>query len=363
MDSNRKIKRVYRMPQANADIVSFGHDFIDKFFFDENGKASEMPMNALRIIVNIASALRSEQFQPKFAPTQLRLFEEEFETENNTFASMKLKNSSIMVNRNVDDLQKAFEFLTQFKLGWYESLNKEGKKVTTYGGLITAPTYSESGYTTFLISSYWLKYLVNIPFFNKTLYSLFYNFSNNKQIIFCLWLDRLPEDGTIIKLETINEKFGLNYSCAKDLCRWFLKPIKTKLDTFNVNSFNYSIAKDKISIKKYISKQIYENKFPVKPATVEESKRNYKIKYFKDRHLLTKEQCAIFNLIYKNRLKDVENITNGYKLFLSNCRTQKKKATDFTGKNFLDTLQECIRLEYLKTTAGTLNKNAYPRIC
>ena len=54
-------------------------------------------------------------------------------------------------------------------------VNSKGKEIKTFGGLITAPTYDERGYTSFLISSYWLKKLIVIPEYNPTLYNLVYN--------------------------------------------------------------------------------------------------------------------------------------------------------------------------------------------
>jgi len=86
------------------------------------------------------------------------------------------------------------------------SINSKGKEIKTFGGLITAPTYDERGYTSFLISSYWLKKLIVIPEYNPTLYNLVYNIRNNKHVIFAIWLAKIPYEGTTLKLETFNEK-------------------------------------------------------------------------------------------------------------------------------------------------------------
>ena len=77
------------------------------------------------------------------------------------------------------------------------SINSKGKEIKTFGGLITAPTYDERGYTSFLISSYWLKKLIVIPEYNPTLYNLVYNIRNNKHVIFAIWLAKIPYEGTI----------------------------------------------------------------------------------------------------------------------------------------------------------------------
>ena len=150
----------------------------------------------------------------------------EFEPEHNTFASMKIKNSLISPSGSSKQVIEAVEFLTKFKMGWYSSINSKGKEIKTFGGLITAPTYDERGYTSFLISSYWLKKLIVIPEYNPTLYNLVYNIRNNKHVIFAIWLAKIPYEGTTLKLETFNEKFGINYSTTKDFCSKFLKPIR-----------------------------------------------------------------------------------------------------------------------------------------
>lgn len=166
--------------------------------------------------------MRNEQLRPQDRPMQLSLFEEEFEPEHNTFASMKIKNSLISPSGSSKQVIEAVEFLTKFKMGWYSSINSKGKEIKTFGGLITAPTYDECGYTSFLISSYWLKKLIVIPEYNPTLYNLVYNIRNNKHVIFAICLAKIPYEGTTLKLETFNEKFGINYSTTEDFCLSFL---------------------------------------------------------------------------------------------------------------------------------------------
>ena len=217
-------KRIVRKSYKNltqTEIIRLGNSFVDDFLFEDN-KAVDIPINALRTIFNIAADLRNEQLRPQDRPMQLSLFEEEFESEHNTFASMKIKNSLISPSGSSKQVIVAVEFLTKFKMGWYSSINSKGKEIKTFGGLITAPTYDERGYTSFLISSYWLKKLIVIPEYNPTLYNLVYNIRNNKHVIFAIWLAKIPYEGTTLKLETFNEKFGINYSTTKDFCLSFL---------------------------------------------------------------------------------------------------------------------------------------------
>lgn len=44
-----------------VEIIRFGNDFVDEFFLDKNSK--DIPINVLRVIFNIVSTLRNEQFQ------------------------------------------------------------------------------------------------------------------------------------------------------------------------------------------------------------------------------------------------------------------------------------------------------------
>lgn len=205
--------------------IHLGNHFVDDFIFEEQ-EAADIPINALRVIFNIISIISSEQFRPEDRPKQLSLFDQEFETENNIFASIKIRNSKISPSGSTKQVVEAYEFLARFKMGWYKSVNSKGKEIRTFGGLISNPSYDHRGYTSFLISSYWLKKLMIIPEYNYILYNLVYNIRNNKHIIFAIWLSKLPEDGTMIKLSSLNKKFGLNYKTANDFCFKFLKPQK-----------------------------------------------------------------------------------------------------------------------------------------
>ena len=218
------------------DRIRLGNQFVDDFIFEDH-EAADIPINALRVIFNIISIIGSEQFRPEDRPKQLSLFDDEFETENNIFAAIKIRNSKISPSGSTKQVIDAYEFLARFKMGWYKSVNSKGKEIKTFGGLISTPSYDQRGFTTFLISSYWLKKLLIIPEYNYVLYNLVYNIRNNKHIIFAIWLSKLPENGTVLKLSTLNKKFGLNYKTAKDFCFKFLKPARISLNKFNTFSF------------------------------------------------------------------------------------------------------------------------------
>ena len=218
----RLIRKIFQNKNdAIPDRIRLGNHFVDDFIFDDS-EAVDIPINALRVIFNLISIIGNEQFRPQDRPKQLSLFDEEFETENNIFASIKIKNSKISPSGSTKQVIDAYEFLAKFKMGWYKSVNSKGKEIKTFGGLISTPSYDKRGYTTFLVSSYWLKKLLVIPEYNYILYNLVYNVRNNKHIIFAIWLSKLPENGTVLKLSTLNKKFGLNYKTTKDFCFKFL---------------------------------------------------------------------------------------------------------------------------------------------
>ena len=278
------------------DKIRLGNHFVDDFIFDGN-ESFDIPINALRVIFNIISIIANEQFRPEDRPKQLTLFDEEFETENNTFASIKIKNSKISPSGSSKQVVAAYEFLTKFKMGWYKSLNSKGKEMKTFGGLISIPCYDQRGYTTFLISSYWLKKLLVIPEYNYILYNLVYNIRNNKHVIFAIWLSKLPENGTTLKLSTLNNKFGLNYKSANDFCFKFLKPVKLSLEKYNDLSFNYRCRRDLISINPFNTKVVPETTLP--KIADEKTHSTRRLNYFKQRYGLKDSEMVQFSYQYR----------------------------------------------------------------
>lgn len=348
------VKKKYR-ELSPAERLRFGNEFVDEFFL--NKEAKEIPINALRVIFNIVSTLRNEQFQQQNQPQQLKLFEEEFASEHNTYASMKIKNSLITTNSNV--LKDTYKFLESFKKDWYSFITSDGRKIQALGGLISNVFYEENGYTSFLISSYWLKKLIQIPEYNHTLYNLVYNVRSNKHILFWFWLSKVPDEGTKISRSKLNEMYDVNYSKSKDLCGKFLKPIRENLNKFSHKSFNYSVEGEIINIKPYAVQHISEI---VSENLRKKVRNNYKIRYLRDRHKLTEDELKGLVYIFKNLEKDKYLILDAYSYFVEYCRKNRKKATEYTGKRFIGVFQECIKLEYLKTETGRRYPEGYPRI-
>lgn len=339
--------------------IRFGNHFVDDFIFEDQ-EAADIPINALRVIFNIISIISSEQFRPEDRPKQLSLFDEEFETENNVFASIKIRNNKISPSGSTKQVIDAYEYLAKFKMSWYKSVNSKGREIKTFGGLISTPTYDQRGYTTFLISSYWLKKLIVIPEYNYVLYNLVYNIRNNKHIIFAIWLSKLPANGTALKLTTLNKRFGLNYKTANDFCFKFLKPARLSLNQFNNLSFNYHYKRDIIYISPYYTKAIPEDKLLTSiPA---QSKISRRLNYFRKRYDLNDDEIIQFSYQYRNIPQTRELIEKSFKELIKNYRLRGLKSTDLKGKIFLNTIQEYIIMFYRKTKIGELLPNGYPVI-
>lgn len=338
--------------------IRLGNHFVDDFIFEDQ-KAADIPINALRVIFNIISILSNEQFRPEDRPKQLSLFDEEFETQNNVFASMKIRNNKISPSGSTRQVIEAYEFLAKFKMGWYKSVNSKGKEIRTFGGLISTPSYDQRGYTSFLISSYWLKKLIVIPEYNYVLYNLVYNIKNNKHIIFAIWLSKLPENGTVLKLITFNEKFGLNYKNANDFCFKFLKPVRANLDRFSNISFNYKYLSDNIFIHPYQTKNIAGETSSTADTNL---KITYRLGYFKKKYKLNEQEMLRFSYQYKSIPQTRELIEKAYCCFIRSNRQKKLKSSHFLGKLFLEEIQKIIIELYKETKMGRLLPNGYPVI-
>jgi hypothetical protein len=345
---------------AIPDRIRLGNHFVDDFIFEDH-EAANIPINALRVIFNIVSVISNEQFRPEDRPKQLSLFDEEFETENNIFASFKIKNSKISPSGSTKQVVDAYEFLTKFKMSWYKSVNSKGREIKTFGGLISTPSYDKRGYTRFLISSYWLKKLMVIPEYNYVLYNLVYNIRNNKHIIFAIWLSKLPENGTVLKLSTFNKKFGLNYKTAKDFCFKFLKPARISLNKFNTLSFNYKYKRDSIFIVPYLTKTILDHNLSAN--TREHLEKNRRLIYFKKRYGLQVREMIQFSHQYKNVPQTRALIEKSFKEFIKVNRLKGIKSTEFQGTAFLNEIQKLIIELYRNNTKmGELLPNGYPII-
>ncbi|WBS74157.1 hypothetical protein PF438_14780 [Elizabethkingia meningoseptica] len=356
----RLIRRKFEVKsEVTQDRIRIGNRFVDDFIFDDN-EAADIPINALRVIFNIISIIGNEQFRPEDRPKQLSLFDEEFETENNIFASIRIRNSKISPSGSTQQVIDAYEFLARFKMGWYKSLNSKGKEIKTFGGLISTPSYDKRGYTTFLVSSYWLKKLLVIPEYNYVLFNLVYNLRNNKHIIFAIWLAKLPNGGTVLKLSTLNKKFGLNYKTPNDFCFKFLKLARINLDKYNNLSFNYRYKADSIYIIPYETEKIS------KPIITEDipkiSEITKRLSYFRRRFGLEESEMKQFFHQYRNIPQTRVLIEKAFKRFIRVCRLKRINSTIFQGISFLKEIQKLVIEIYQESRTGRLIPNGYPII-
>lgn len=352
-------KKFENKSEKVPDRIRLGNHFVDDFIFEDQ-QAVDIPINALRVIFNIISIISSEQFRPEDRPKQLSLFDEEFETENNVFASIKIRNNKISTSGSTKQVVDAYEFLAKFKMGWYKSLNSKGREIKTFGGLISTPSYDQRGFTTFLISSYWLKKLIVIPEYNYILYNLVYNIRNNKHIIFAIWLSKIPENGTVLKLSTLNKKFGLNYKTANDFCFKFLKPAKINFNKYNDLSFNYKYKADNIFIIPTSTKKISDDRLT--DNKIQASDIAERLNYFRKRYGLQENEMTQFFHQYRNIPQTREMIEKAFREFIRNSRLKGIKSTEFQGKAFLNEVQKLIIELYQNTKMAELLPNGYPII-
>lgn len=349
----------------NRPLIKVGNDFMKEFLFDENENAIEFQITALRIIFLIHDTFNSSNnaklvmFQKSKQPEQLKLFEEDFLTEHNNYIKISLKNSNISKDQNKNHIEKAIEFLTDYKKQWHTSINSKGKKIRSYGGLITMPTYEEKGYTTFLISSYWLKKIVEIDTYTYFLLQTVFKISSGKEILFLIWLSRVNiQKGTSISLELLNQRFNLNYKDTKSICDQFLRPMRNKFDKYSLLSFNFSRKNKNISIIPYTNGTPEINLMD--SSTKEKIQTIYKLSYFKKRHLLEGIGFEKFKIVFNqkntnNKLK----ISNAYELLKEKSRKQKISITTYTGENFLNQLQQAIKELYKCEAISKTLPNGY----
>ena len=213
-----------------------------------------------------------------------------------------------------------------------------------------------------------------IPEYNYVLYNLVYNIRNNKHIIFAIWLSKLPESGTVLKLSTFNKKFGLNYKTANDFCFKFLKPARISFNRFNNLSFNYSCKGDSISILPIAVKTISELNIcaningkselreAISPYPNQKEKITRRLRYFSTRYGLQENEMLRFSYQYRTISQTRELIEKAFREFIRVNRLKGIKSTQFQGNTFLNEIQELIIQLYRKTKMGELLPNGYPVI-
>ena len=363
------IKIVNEVHQKKQNsIIKMSNHFIRELFFDEKGNAVvDFKITEMRIVFLIHNTFTTSNsanlfmFQPKEEPRQLKLFEDEYLSEQNSYIKVTIKNSNISPDQNTKHIENAMEFLEGFKKDWYTSYNSKGEKIRSYGGLISMPSYTEKGYTSFLINSYWLKKIIEIDTYTYFLLETAFKISSTKDMLFLMWLAPInKQHGTTISLNSLNEKFNLNYNNTKNMVDGFLKPIKARLDRTSRLSFNFSRSGNNIIIMPYDNKiQIDspESDIQTKLDTI------YKLSYFKKRHKLEGLAFDKFKIVYdqKNTNNRAE-IGNAYDSLKKDCRQKKIKITEFVNEDFIEVLQQFLIENYKTSEAYKRIPNGYVRI-
>lgn len=223
----------------------------------------DLSINAFKIIFNTIQFIRDKQFQKTkedVYPKQLKMFEEEYISEDNTYARITLSNN--LISSNPERIIKAYEELSLFKYGIYTSKNSLGKEIKVIGGFVTNVAYNR-GKTTFLLSSYWLKKLIDISVYSDTYYNMVYNTKSQENISFWFWLSfNVGVDfKTILTLEEANNIFDTNYNTTESFCEKYLAPKRKFLNKYSKESFNFGRNEE--------SKTIWFLKYPVKTLAQE----------------------------------------------------------------------------------------------
>lgn len=351
---NRRIIAKSFDKDKDAEWIRLPNDFVNIFLFEDK-RMVDIPITALRIIANVISIIRDHQFQPQDRPFQLSLFEDNFEIENNMFAHFSLKNAKISPSRSHKQIILAYEFLTKYKMAWYESINSQGKIIKTYGGFISLPSYENRGSTSFLVSSYWLKKIIVMSDYNYVLFNLVFKIKNNKHILFVIWLNQIPEIfGTTVFLENLNKRFGLNYANSGDFCSKFLRPLRVILDQMSNLSFHYNFKANKITIV-----PVEKDLKILNPTSDTSTNTSYRVNYLKNRFQIEESDFNIFKETYSHSTSLIEK---SYSDFVKAKRLEKMPTTFYSGRKFLQELQHYIIENYRESKAFKILPNGYPKI-
>lgn len=240
------------MNKENPKTVNIPVDFRRQFLSLQNSpELLERGVVTFRIILKIIANLRSETFSNIVNERNIKalsLFEEEFKTQDNSYAQFTFFANEIDPHRNSSIIKESLEFLVHYKEGWYKSKNKNGKFISSYGGLLTNVA-TGNGKITFSVSAYWMEKLCNMDQYNISNYEYFFKVSNTKHFLFYLWFLETVGVCKISRL-TLNKTYDLHYKTASDLKKFFLIPIKKEFEKFTEVLMNIKIQGDNFIISK-----------------------------------------------------------------------------------------------------------------
>lgn len=359
MASQQKEKRHYK-GKSKSDIVNLPVDFRRNIFNPtKNKELLTAPITAHRILFKILNDISHDQFQETNVAQkqQLSLFEEDFLTENNSFARFTFKVTDIDENKDYNSVKKGLEFLEEFQKGWYSSKNSKGKTIKSYGGFISNPNISD-GNITFLMSGFWIGTLLKIPRYNTPLLKTVWMLTKSKQVLFYFYLLEVPS-ATKINIDKFQQTYQYSYKSKYDLTKYVLKPLKEKLDKYSNKSFNYSIKGDNIHLVPYFTKDI---DLKLQESTNIKREITQRIHYWKVRHVLSKNEVDVIKSIINLDNSTFKIINDAYKYFVKYCKDNQIKTTDFKGEEFINIFQNKIEEHYKQTPWGEIAPNGFPII-
>ncbi len=328
-------KFIPTLNKTNSILFSkeFRQDYLD---FKNNSILFEQPILVTDLLFQIVSDLRNnifynDIFRGKDNQMRLDMWNDEF-VSNESIELSKIYNISMFLkNRSKNQMTDALQFLKLFKNEKYSFVNNKGQTITTSGGLIKDWFFAEkSGNFEIKISLYWANKIVSLMEYNTLFIDAIKELSTNKQRLFLLWLLEVGDKGTKVNFDTLKEVFKLNYKKNNDVFRYFLLPIKTKLDAMNNGvSFNFKVNDNN-------NNQIIFIPYTVKPKSQDADLNmiNYKLKYIKRQHKLSVENTAIIKKLIQT---DYNLFIYNYKEFIKFIKqTNKKRATDFIDNDFVN---------------------------
>ncbi|MFL0137714.1 hypothetical protein [Tenacibaculum maritimum] len=362
MKTNENEKRHY-FGKPKSDIINFPVDLRrDLLSPTVNKEVLNMPISSTRIIFKILNDVSNEQFQKNNVKqiTQVSLFEKEFKSEHNTFARFTFKVSDISDKNDYTNTKRGLEFLESLNKGWYKSVNEKGKTIKSYGGVISNANISE-GNISFLVSSFWLEKLLNIPRYNVAFLETAWILSKTKQVLFYLWLLEIPDNGTKVNFKKMQETYDYNYKTPSSYVKNVLKPIKSKLDKYSNKSFNCSVKGGLINIVPYYTKDV---ELKLNKKTIDKQKVSQKLHYWKNRHNLNNNDIDVLKSLINIDYGNFKIFVKSYDSIVAKCRKDGIKVTSYVGTSFIHLFQEEIINIYNNSAWGNIPslKNAYPKI-
>lgn len=340
--------------------------------FKDSDTLINSPIEAIRLIFVLIHQSKSIAFNQPRAPYMPSLFEEEFLTKDNTFASFSIPTQLISPSRNTKRVEKALLLLMQSTTRTVISKNQKNEEVRSIISFIEKPKFTR-GRLYVEVSSYWLEKMANIEYYNDLIFDLPYSIPDTRQIFFAIWLRTIPIYGeyefkketykswTQISIETLQKKFALEGKDRDYISEKFLKPIQTKLFTFNDRSFAFVY---KNGIYYITALDVKKNKIleGLKPENAYKAKVKYAVSYLQRRHKIDKDSLEHIETIYNKSSVDKELMHEAYENLKKTVKKENLKMTDLIGLKFLSRWQDEIQKSYEKTARAENFPKGFPKV-